>query len=143
VLKREWLVYGQHVSFGQKVKLWKVAISLAAVGALAAPAIFDTWEVMPGKEVWVPLTEERRQEIESYMEATNICKDEATEGHRFFCEYFYIKPLKEGRESVTRPDLFKYLAIKLAVALPVFLGIFGLAMGLPAIVLRYWRWLRT
>ena len=55
----------------------------------------------------------------------------------------YIKPLTEGRESVSRPDLIKYLAINLAMALPVFVGIFGLAMVIPPIALRYWRWLKT
>ena len=69
------------------MKLWKIAISLAAVGALGAPLIFGTWEVMPAKEVWVPLTEKRRQEIENYMKATNICKDEG-KSDRLFCEWF-------------------------------------------------------
>ena len=42
-----------------------------------------------------------------------------------------------------QPDPLKYLAINLAVAPVVFVGIFGLAMVLPRIALRYWRWLRT
>ena len=122
------------------MKLWKIAISLGIVGALAAPVILGTWEVMPAKEVWVPLTEERRQEIESNRKAT--CKD-VSERERFNCEYWFIEPLRKGGEYVSRPDLLKYLAINLAVALPVFVGIFGLAMVIPPIALRYWRWPRT
>ena len=124
------------------MKLWKVAISLAVVGALAAPFIFDTWEAMPEKEVWVPLTEHHRQELENYKKALNSCKGMG-ESERFICEDRYIKPLEEGREQVYPLDLFKYLAINLAVALPVFVGIFGSVMVLPPIATRYWGWLRT
>jgi hypothetical protein len=52
------------------VKFWKVAISLAAVGASGAPFVVGTWKDVPRK--WVPFTEERRQEIEKAM---NSCKD--------------------------------------------------------------------
>jgi hypothetical protein len=51
-----------------KVKLWKVAISLATIGALATPGIFGIWGFMPEKEVWEPFTEELRQHYESLME---------------------------------------------------------------------------
>jgi hypothetical protein len=79
------------------VKPWKVAISLAAVGALGAPFVLGTWKARPIKGVWVPLTEEQRQQIESHLKARDYCN----------------------------------------------VGVFGLAMVLPAIALRYWRWLRT
>jgi hypothetical protein len=125
-----------------KVKLWKVAISLAAVGALAAPFVLGTWKGRPEKWVWVPLTEERRQEIESLLKAKNYCKD-MDKLNQFICEYSYLDPLKEGREKVDQPDPFKYLVINLVVALVMFVGIFGLAMVIPPIALRYWRWLRT
>jgi hypothetical protein len=120
------------------VKLWKVAISLAAVGALAAPVILGTWKVMPRK--WVPFTEEQRQEIESKAAK---CKDIGDKLQQFFCEFSDSMLLKEGGEYVDQPDPFKYWTINLVVALVVFVGIFGLAMVLPAIALRYWRWLRT
>ena len=42
-----------------------------------------------------------------------------------------------------QPDPFKYWAINLVVSFVVFVGIFGLAMVVPAIALRYWRWLKT
>jgi hypothetical protein len=125
------------------VKLWKVAISLAVVGAVGAPFVLGTWKAMPRKEVWIPLTEQRRQEIENYLKEVNYCKDRS-EGDRFACEWFTIKPLEEGREFVgMQPNLLKYLAFNLAVTLPVFVGIFCLAMVIPLIALRYWRWLRT
>ena len=62
------------------MKLWKVAISLAAVGAVAAPFVVGTWKARPRK--WVPLTEERRHELEKAM---NYCKDEeADKGQYLF-----------------------------------------------------------
>jgi hypothetical protein len=121
------------------VKLWKIAISLAAAGALGAPLIVGTWKDMPRK--WVPFTEERRQEI---AKAMNSCKDEEADRlHIFLCQYSKSKLLGEGGEYVKQPDPFKYWTINLAVALPVFVGIFGLAMVIPPIALRYWRWPRT
>ena len=121
------------------MKLWKVAISLAVVGGLGAPFMVGTWKVRPEKVVWVPLAEQRRQEIE---EVVGDCKG-LDEGYRSRCEYFTVEPLEQGGEWVYRPDLLKYLAINLAVAFVVFVGIFGLSMVLPKIALRYWRWLRT
>ena len=121
------------------MKLWKVAISLAVVGALVAPFIVGTGKVMPLK--WVPFTEEQRQEIESHL---NSCKDEGiTKSARWVCEYLTTERLKEGGEYGNKPDPFKDLVVNLAVALVMFVGIFGLTMVLPAIALRYWRWLRT
>ena len=118
------------------MKLWKVAISLAIVGALGAPFIVGTWKVMPTK--WVPFTEERRQEIEK---AINSCKDEeADKVHIYLCEYSKSKLLGEGGEYVDQPDPFQYWTIRvLGVAFVAFVGI----VGLTTIALRYWRWLKT
>jgi hypothetical protein len=104
-------IYASH--WRLTVKLWKAAILLAAVGALAAPFIVGTWKVMSEKAAWVPLTEERRQEIE---EVVNDCQG-LDEGYRSRCEYFTVKPLKQGGEWVYRPDqdpdLLEYWAINL------------------------------
>jgi hypothetical protein len=62
------------------VKLWKVAISLAVVGALVAPFLVGTGKVMPLK--WVPFTEEQRQEIE------NSCKN-IDEDVRIICVWMH------------------------------------------------------
>jgi hypothetical protein len=35
------------------------------------------------------------------------------------------------------------LAVNLAVALAAFAGIVGLAMVIPTILSRYWKWLKT
>jgi hypothetical protein len=121
-----------------KVKLWKVAISLAIVGALAAPFILGTWKLRPTE--WVPFTEEQRQEIENRV---NSCKDISDKGERFFCEYFNSNWLKEGGEYVNNLDSFKYWIINLVVALVMFVGIFGLSIVILKIALRYWGWLKT
>jgi hypothetical protein len=118
------------------VKLWKVAISLAAAAALGAPFMVGTWRDMPRK--WVPFTEERRQEIEKAM---NSCKDEeADKVHIYLCEYSKSKLLGEGGDYVDQPDPVQYWTIKvLGVVFVAFVGI----VGLTTIALRYWRWLKT
>jgi hypothetical protein len=151
-----------------KVKLWKVAISLAAVGAVAAPGIFGIWGFMPKKEVWVPLTEEERQQGENLLKS-NACVFEkvSCDDHDPFynrlwtgnplrcyrsrgCTAYKLLDLEKGRRKVEQRDLFKYWVINLEVAFAVFVGIFGLVMVLPAFALWYWifalwywRWLRT
>ena len=123
-IRYEWLM-----------KRWKVAISLATVGALAAPITFGTWKHQSRSVSWSPLTEKQRQEFENY------CKDEI-DTDRVFCKYTRII-LREGGGWRFGTDIIKYLAVNLAVALAVFAGVFGLAMVIPAILLRYWKWLKT
>ena len=132
------------------MRRWKVAISLAIVGAVAAPLILGTLNKMPVSEYWVPLTEKRRQEIESYLKETDYCKKLVEFNAQFECEYGDMKSLEEGGGWTIYNDLVKYSAINLAVAIAVFAGIFASAMVIPsivsgatAIVLRYWRWLKT
>jgi hypothetical protein len=48
-----------------------------------------------------------------------------------------------GARKVYEADPLQYLVINLGVAFAAFVGIFGLAMVIPAIVLRYWGWLKT
>src|SRR6516162_2386744 len=123
------------------MKRWKVAISLATVGALAAPVIFGTWKHQSRSQHWKPLTEERRQEIENYLKAKNYCEDK-TNPDGVFCVYTSIT-LREGGEWRFGTDIIKYLAVNLAVALAAFAGIVGLAMVIPTILSRYWKWMKT
>jgi hypothetical protein len=114
---------------------------------IAAPFALGTWKAKPIKGVWVPLTEQRRHELERELKwQVNDCKDENAIERQHLpqldCE-LTSKPLEEGREQVYHEDQFKYWAINLVVPLVVFVGIFGLAMVVPAIALRYWRWLKT
>jgi hypothetical protein len=165
--------YDGFLHWRPEVKLWKVAISLAVVGAVAASVVLGTWKVRPTKLVWVTLTQQRRQEIESDRKRqVNSCKEKNIIQPRDFpqrdCENLpscleeysrlladipclhSINSLAEGREQVYREDQFKYWAINLAVPLAVFVGIFGLVMVFPAtlavvraICLWYWKWLKT
>jgi hypothetical protein len=148
------------------VRLWKIAISLAAVGALATPGLFVIWGDMPEKEVWVPLTKEERQQAENAL-MSNACMfeqvfcdlDEFSKQRlrdapfcyrSLACPVYKLLDLENGRRKVEQRDLFKYWVINLELALAVFVGIFGLVMVLPPFalwywrfVLWYWRWLRT
>ena len=53
------------------MKRWKLAISLAVVTAIAAPALAGTWRLAPGK--WVDLTASQKRRISNHMEQTNNC----------------------------------------------------------------------
>ena len=124
------------------MRRWKVAISLAAVAAVAAPFVFGTWKHQPTSEMWIPLTEAQRQRLESYLKERNYCRN-LNDPNLIdqVCAGYALKPLKEGGEwiTVSDPHPFKYLALNLVVVIVGYAGIFGLAMVLPTIV----RWLRT
>ena len=121
------------------MKQWKIALSLAVVGAVAAPFVFGTWKARPLHDVVVPLTSEVKERFVAYLERTNNCKDASSKN---LCEY-EKRNFEQGGRDVTIFSLEKYLAINLPVALGVFVAVFGLAFLIPAIVRAYWRWLNT
>ena len=124
------------------MRQWKVAISLAIVGAVAAPFVFRTWKIPQTSYVRVPLTAEERKNYAADMERTNNCQTMPQTGHRpdetktfakIQDEVIAEMTCKAERASLERNAEFrphlalpKYLAINLAVALAAFAGIFGL-----------------
>lgn len=93
-------------------------------------------------EAWVPLTAEEKGNISSHIEGTNNCQTNPSETAKFSC-FLLQRLLKEGGENRVSPSILKYLAINAAVAFAGLVSIFGLTLILPALVRRYWRWLRT
>jgi hypothetical protein len=133
------------------MKQRKIAISLAIVGAIAAPFAFKTWKVRPTSEVSVPLTADEKQRISGYLEKTKNCETLMGQpgedrlnvfARTYICERDR-ESLQRGAEVNEYPSLPKYLAINLAAAIAAFVGVFGLTFLIPAIVRRYWLWLNT
>ena len=126
------------------MRQWKIAISLAIVGVVAAPFVFGTWKVRPRSEVLVPLTAEEKERITAYMERTENCEKgiERSRLARFMCEQDQ-EDLQRGAKSQSYLSVPKYLAINIAAALIASVGIYGLVFLVPALVRRYWKWLNT
>jgi hypothetical protein len=128
------------------MRQWKIALSLAIVGALAAPFAFRTYRVRPPSiQTWVPMTEEVKAGVIAYMKRTNDCQDFVDQKNNAALEScrYEQKALEEGGGYGPRPSTLIYLAINAATATAAFGGIFCLTYLLPALARRYWRWLNT
>jgi hypothetical protein len=137
------------------MRQWKIAFSLAIVAAIAAPLVLGTyksqpyfaWLPVPYVSGFRPLTAEQREETTAYLARLNNCREFETipigdipdEGMRCFEQ---IGLLRNG-EYYSHFSEPRYLALNAAAAVAGFVSIFGLAMVLPALVRRYWRWLST
>jgi hypothetical protein len=129
------------------VRQWKIAISLAIVGAIAAPLVFGTYEAEPYVGGFQPLTVEQREDISAYLAKLNNCREFETmplgsipdEGMRCFNQ----QGLLRNGQYYSYFSAPRYLALNVAAAGAGFVSIFGLAMLLPALIRRYWRWLKT
>jgi hypothetical protein len=131
------------------MKQRKIAISLAVVGAIAAPFVFQTynkgywpqtWKPLGyWRETWQPLTAEERQR---YTENINRpCSPD-----EYLCplfKSFMQKDIDNGGVYVWERTLAPYLLSNAIAVVATFIIIFGLTYLLPAITRRYWRWLKT
>ena len=115
------------------VRQWKIAMSLAIVGAVAAPFVFGTWEIQPYSEVLVPLTAEEKERIAARTDRTENCETIKTFPRSFICRQDQ-ENLERGAEIQSYPSLPKYLAINLAAALSAFAVIFGLTFLVPMLI---------
>jgi hypothetical protein len=128
------------------MRQWKIALSLAVVGALAAPFVFRTYKIRPPSvQTWVPMSEEVKAGVIAYMKRTNGCQnfvDQANSPALDSCR-FEQKALDDGGSYGSRPSIPLYLTLNAAVALITFGIIFGLTFLVPALAIRYWRWLKA
>jgi hypothetical protein len=128
------------------MKQRKIAISLAVIGAIAAPFVFHTYKAQPTGNVWKPLTAEDKVEQGAWVKSTNDCQ--TFEGGRGSPTIVrgcrdWQKALEEGGMYGLGPSTSLYLALNAVVAVLAFVVIFGLTYLLPALGRRYWRWLNT
>ena len=56
------------------MKQWKVAISLAILGAIAAPFVTHTVRMHPTTETWIPLTQNEKERISAELSETSNCR---------------------------------------------------------------------
>lgn len=135
----------------------KIAISLAIIGAVAAPFVFHTWKLRPTSETFVSLTADKKEEIAAYLKKTDNCATTANAlavahargssymdafNANYFCETGRDS-LERGAETTVYFSAPKYFAINLAVVIGAFVSIFVLAFLIPAVSRRYWKWLNT
>jgi hypothetical protein len=155
-----------------RLRRWKIALSLAVVGALAAPFAFRTYKAHP--TVWVPLTAKDKEERANYLD-TDDC--ESFEDHFFDQRYersdcdmlkreglstlnFKIRlgeELATGERDTFHTDLPKYWMVNVGTAAATAVSLFGLAYLIPMLIRgvaflargiaflarRYWRWLNA
>lgn len=124
------------------MRQWKIAFSLAIVGAIAAPFVLGTWKIRPMSKGWVPLTVEERENILSNIEGTDSCQKTATDIAKLSC-FALQRELTDGGEFRTYASAPKYVAWNAAAAAMGFSTIFGLTFLLPALVRRYLKWLNA
>ena len=134
------------------MKQWKVAISLAILGALAAPFVTQTVRMHPTTETWIPLTQDEKERISAEMSKTSNCRTVSEQfeakkntGSKPSVEDFMnvisqdsicrdqLKSLELGGHVESHPSMLKYAAFNLASALAGFGIVFGVAM------VGYWR----
>lgn len=116
----------------------KIALSLAVLGATAAPFVFGTYKAKPIYVVQVPLTDQIR-DLRRYF--VYECKRQ----RRVYCEEDIERAAYERRL-----DLPKYLALNGGVAVTMFASVFALALLIPLMIRgcaslarRYWDWLNA
>jgi len=140
----------------RKVRQWKIALSLAIVGALASPFVFRTYNAQPSYGVWVPLTSQEKESLAASLQKSNNCQSEAdfVRSDNDFIRYYICSRDKEkfelGGEYEYHLDRLKYLTLNFGTAIAAFISVFGLALLLPMLVrgcaflaLRYWKWLNA
>jgi hypothetical protein len=134
------------------MKHWKIAISLAILGAIAAPFITRTVKMEPTTESWVALTQDEKERISAELSETSNCRTLSEQfdakknmGNKPSVEDFMdaisrdsicrdqLKSLELGGHAESHPSLLKYAAFNLASALAGFGIVFGIAM------VGYWR----
>jgi hypothetical protein len=137
------------------VRQWKIASSLAIVGAIAGPFVFGSYKANPYTSGFLPLPPAQKEEVAAYLARQNNCEeffdfDIPMERSRERDECFERLGLLRNGEYYSYFSLPQYLALNAVFAVAGFLSIFGLVMVFPAgvrfargAVRRYWKWLNT
>jgi hypothetical protein len=130
------------------MRQWKIALSLAIVGAIATPLVFRTYKAQPQVDVFLPLTAAQREDITAYLARLNNCRELETipmdklPPEADDCFYRREELLRNG-DYYSHFSAPKYLALNVAAAVAGFVSIFGLAIVVPALIKRYWKWLNA
>lgn len=126
------------------VKLWKLAISLAVVAALAAPLVMGTWKLRPGG--WHSLPGAERDQITKMATETDNCthfSSTDTELGKTICTMLLRDLHSGGRYESGERVTWPYVAKNMELMAGTFLLVFLAVMILPAVGARYWAWLKS
>jgi hypothetical protein len=96
----------------RRSRQWKIAFSLAIVGALAAPFVLGTYNARPSYSVWVPLTARERENLAvSLQNSDKYCQRTKSIMDAVNCYGDKVKKeeLELGGYYEYYPDWFKYL----------------------------------
>jgi hypothetical protein len=151
-----------------RLRQWKIALSLAVVGALAAPFAFGTYEAQPTYSVWVPLTAQEKENLANFLR-TDDCKF-LGKADQILCSIFpgaeiqkepIRRELERGARETSHADLPKYWMMNVGIAAATAAGLFSLTFLIPMLIRgiaflipmlirgvaflarRYWRWLNA
>ncbi len=140
------------------MKPWKLAVSLAATAAVAAPFVVGTWQPRSNAERWVALDAETRANLLAEMDRSKNCRFYETQVEARDVLGLTVDPndvsqavlchhqqdaLHDGGRPEKYFSLPRYVASNGLVAMAGFVGAFALAMMLPPVFRRYRRWPRT
>ena len=135
------------------MKHWKIAISLAILGAIAAPFITRTATMEPTTESWVALTQDEKERISAEMSKTSNCRTLSEQfdakksmGAKPSVDDFMntisqesicrdqLKSLELGGHAEAHQSILKYAALNLASALAGFGIVFGVAIVILSLI---------
>jgi hypothetical protein len=135
------------------MKHWKIAISLAVLGAIAAPFITRTVKMEPTTESWVALTQDEKERISAEMSKTSNCRTLSEQfdakksmGAKPSVDDFMdaisqesicrdqLQSLELGGHAESHPSILKYAALNLASALAGFGIVFGVAIVILSLI---------
>jgi len=141
------------------MRQWKIALSLAVVGALAAPFAFRTYNVRTVSTVWVvPLTEKDKEQRKNYLDTKDCAYFEVSSDERLSClgteretfKRIIEEELERGKRAEFHADLAKDLALNVLIAAATGYILFLLAylipmlfQGIASLARRYWKWLNA
>lgn len=129
----------------------KIALSLAIVAALSAPFVFRTYKAHPTYSVWVPLTAQQKVQLAASLRNSNYChkwgnigpnSSETSIVAEWVCRSD-IERYEEGGYYEYYFDDLKYIGLNVGAAVAAFVSVFAVALFIPILIRRYWRWLNA
>jgi hypothetical protein len=150
------------ISLIGRPRQWKIALSLAVVGALAAPFAFRTYKAHPTYSAWVPFTAQDKEKLAIFLR-TDDCRFIDDWYDKPDCDYFKMSPLhfegfkeriedelKSGGIERGHADHSMYWMMNVGTAAATAVSLFGLVYLIPMLIRgvaflarRYWRWLNA
>jgi|ERR1700730_6666176 hypothetical protein len=135
---------------GGRRRQWKIALSLAIVGAVAAPFIFRTYNANTTHKIFVPLTAEETENLArfSYECQRLAAKRELADSD--VVRAMNCRRYEQGGDYEYYPDQRLYLTRNAAAVAATFVSVFGLTFLIPMLIhglafqaQRYWKWLNA